>query len=237
MKTATAFSENSTIVRINKKAQDLLPDIMRVLSTVLPGPSSHIAEKLFFRTPSRVALTDGEKKFLETGHAGRIVVNGKTIKLWSWGNGPTVMVVHGWGSRAGRLQAVIHKLVEEGFSVVTFDAPAHGDSDGTTTSIVEYASVIEEVASWAGSVHAVVGHSWGGASLALALKQGLRIDKAVCQDGRLLRPLQKQIRSVGQSRRDPQNEDRSQSRSSVRGLEYQKFRRTAQSAGTGSSRS
>lgn len=176
---AVSLAKNSTIVRINKKAVELLPGVVRVVSSVLPETSSHLAQKLFFRTPPRVALTRDEKEFLATGHPGQITVNGKTIKLWTWGTGPTVMVVHGWGSRAGRLQALLEQLVHSGYSVLTFDAAGHGDSEGNTTSVVEQAQVIRELARWATSVYGVIGHSFGGAALALALKQGLHVERAV----------------------------------------------------------
>jgi alpha-beta hydrolase superfamily lysophospholipase len=41
---------------------------------------------------------------------------------------PTVVLVHGWGSRASRLSALAAALVEAGFRAVAYDAP------GTTST-------------------------------------------------------------------------------------------------------
>ena len=46
-----------------------------------------------------------------------------------WGShGPIVLLVHGWEGRGSQLAAMVPLLVEAGFSVVTFDAPGHGEA-------------------------------------------------------------------------------------------------------------
>ncbi len=90
----------------------------------------------------------------------------------SWGSGPTVVLVHGWGSRASRLGALAVALVEAGFRVVAFDAPAHGESTGRFASLPEFARALVDVAEAAGPIHGLVGHSLGGAAVAMAMRQG-----------------------------------------------------------------
>lgn len=61
---------------------------------------------------------------------------------------------------------MVGPLVSAGFKVVAFDAPAHGESSGRTTDLVESASAIAAVAAHTGPLHAVLAHSFG-ASMAL----------------------------------------------------------------------
>jgi pimeloyl-ACP methyl ester carboxylesterase len=95
------------------------------------------------------------------------------------GNGPVVLLVHGWGGWAGRLGAFVRPLVESGHQVVGMDLPAHGASPGRQTNPFEMAEALLEVARCAGPVHAVVSHSFGGLVSLLAMERGLEPGAAV----------------------------------------------------------
>ena len=56
---------------------------------------------------------------------------------------------------------------QAGLSAVAFDGPAHGKSDGWAASVPHFADAVAEVAGRTGAV-AAVGHSMGGAAVALA---------------------------------------------------------------------
>lgn len=108
-----------------------------------------------------------------------------TEQLWFWtstgrrlhgfaaGDGPVVLLVHGWGEWAANLGAFIDPLVNAGYRVVGFDLPAHGRSSGTQTDAWINAEAVREVAVQAGGIHGVVAHSMGGHATAVALHQGL----------------------------------------------------------------
>jgi pimeloyl-ACP methyl ester carboxylesterase len=51
-----------------------------------------------------------------------------------------------------------------GFRVVTYDAPAHGNSAGDRSSLLQFADVVEEAALTLGPLHGIVTHSMGGAA-------------------------------------------------------------------------
>jgi pimeloyl-ACP methyl ester carboxylesterase len=116
---------------------------------------------------------------LETAHPFRIRARGLELQAWSWGDGPTVLLHHGWNGRAAHMAALVPPLLDAGFSVVTYDAPAHGDSPGRITAAPEMARVLYEVAGELCGVHAIVGHSIGGAATLLAIRAGLRVERAV----------------------------------------------------------
>ena len=73
-----------------------------------------------------------------------------------------MLLVHGWTGRGAELGALVDPLVARGYRVVTFDAPGHGDSGGTLSSVVHFAQAMEDAAAAYGPLHAVVAHSLGG---------------------------------------------------------------------------
>jgi pimeloyl-ACP methyl ester carboxylesterase len=92
---------------------------------------------------------------------------------WDAGNAPsvrpTILLVHGWSSRAARLTAFVGPLRRAGFSVVAFDAPAHGDSSGLRLDISSYVAALRAVIERVGPVHGVIGHSFGARASLLLL--------------------------------------------------------------------
>ena len=92
--------------------------------------------------------------------------------MWHWGEGPRVLLAHGWGSHAGRLTPFIAGLVHAGFGVSAFDAPGHGESRGRFASLPEFVDALMLVARSVSPV-AFIGHSLGAAACALALRSGV----------------------------------------------------------------
>ena len=91
------------------------------------------------------------------------------LKVREWGSGLTVLLVHGWNANWSHFGKLIPVLLNQGYRVVAYDAPAHGESSGNQTNIVEMSSALLAVKKDIGEVHAVVGHSLGGATTALAI--------------------------------------------------------------------
>jgi pimeloyl-ACP methyl ester carboxylesterase len=124
-------------------------------------------------------MKPAEAAVMEAADRFELEVTDNTIAGWSWGEGPAVMLLHGWGSRGSRLSTFVGPLIEAGFRAVTFDAPAHGDSTGWTTTGIYYSRTLLEVVDHVGPLHAVVTHSMGGWAASLAFRQGLKADRAV----------------------------------------------------------
>ena len=152
---------------------------MRALERTAPGFGAALAERLFF-TPPPTTLTPTIRAVLASGRPFRVCVDDGRVAAWAWGHGPTVALVHGWGGRGGRLAAAfVAPLVARGFSVVTFDAPGHGISDGKLSSMPQVARALRAVADAAGSLFGIVAHSMGGSASALAMSDGLQVERAV----------------------------------------------------------
>jgi pimeloyl-ACP methyl ester carboxylesterase len=101
------------------------------------------------------------------------------MKAWSWGDGPAVLLVHGWNGRATQLGGFVEPLVARGYRVVAFDAFGHGESPGSSMSLPELASYVRQVSDELGGLYGVIAHSMGGAATTLALSNGLQLERAV----------------------------------------------------------
>jgi pimeloyl-ACP methyl ester carboxylesterase len=55
------------------------------------------------------------------------------LAVVEWGEGPVILCVHGWSNRGLRFSPLIEVLADAGYRLVTFDAPAHGRSQGATS--------------------------------------------------------------------------------------------------------
>ncbi len=120
-------------------------------------------------TLSRVQL--GPSGFARGGDA--------TVQVYSWGEGPTILFVHGWGGNAGNHYAAIEAVLQAGGRAVAFDAPGHGRSEGTFSCAPGFAWAIEGVAEHVGPLHGIVAHSLGGAATCIALRRGVQSRLAV----------------------------------------------------------
>ena len=148
------------------------------LESISGAGAERVAGYLFAK-PKRVAIRPEAEAIMAAGHRFELEAGCHTLAAWSWGDGPTVLLHHGWSGRASQMAPFVKPLVDAGFSVVAYDAPGHGDSPGTTTSLPEIARTLREAAFRLGGLHAVVGHSFGSAATLLAVRHGLRVDRAV----------------------------------------------------------
>jgi pimeloyl-ACP methyl ester carboxylesterase len=141
-----------------------------------------------FLTPKRPLLISRERPDLPPPDERMRIPTGGLIGLVSdtwvqayrWGDGPAVLVVHGWEDDYHCFDAIIAALIKRGHAVVAFDLPAHGKSGGTQCTIPLAAQAVEDVAHALGPVRAVVGHSLGGAAATFAITQDwIDVERAV----------------------------------------------------------
>jgi len=144
--------------------------LFKLSGAVAPRWAARLANTLWFR-PQRHRPPAREQAVLARAQQISLHHAGKRIAVYRWGEGPTVMLVHGWSGRAGQLGELVAPLTGAGYRVVAFDAPAHGKSDGRDTTLPEISEVILRLASDFSPVHAVVAHSFGVACVLFALQQ------------------------------------------------------------------
>ncbi len=86
-------------------------------------------------------------------------------------NGSKILICHGFDSSSYRFERYINPLLNSGFEVLAFDAPAHGVSAGKTINALLYSEVILEIISAFGPADAIIAHSFGGIAAALAIEK------------------------------------------------------------------
>ena len=155
----------------------------RALCAVAPDTAARLAEKLWFRPP-RPGISPASREFLATGEEMSLIVNGGRVAAWSWGAGPTVILMHGWGGYGAQMQSFVEPLVRAGFRAVAFDAPSHGASQpgahgARQSTFFEFRDVMLELSRRDESVAGVIAHSGGCTAVGTAIRAGWSIPAAV----------------------------------------------------------
>ena len=142
------------------------------LSTSL---ATQLALYLFFR-PQRFKRPVREQEMHEHALQTSCYVPeiDKVIQVFRFaGKGPKVLLLHGWSGRGTQLFAFADELRKSNAEVVTFDMPAHGQSLGNKTNIVELVACIKEVHTKYGPFDHAIAHSMGSMALLRALRDGI----------------------------------------------------------------
>ncbi len=139
----------------------------------------HRAVERFFTPRPSKATARGD----ELQRSGTNLSLGSGLAATSWGEGPTVLLAHGWESRRTHWGAFVPALVGAGFRAVAVDAPAHGDSPGLQANVLEYGQKLVETGRDLPRLAGVVGHSFGAGAASVSLHLGLSADRAVLISG------------------------------------------------------
>ncbi len=170
---------------MSKVKKPKIPPLLRFVRWVFPRlekVSPALAKRLFitlFFTPLRYRVPEKEKAVERQASMFSLQAAGKRIQCYEWGEGPVVVLVHGWAGRATQFRGIIPALVRAGFRVVGFDGPAHGRSGGRRTTIVEFEETLRNLYEKTGVPQGVVAHSFGGPAVLYAAMNGLRVNKLV----------------------------------------------------------
>ena len=89
---------------------------------------------------------------------------------WNHPQPQKILLLHGFSSSAFKFDRYVSPLVKKGYEVLSFDAPAHGDSEGVTTNAMEYSAMIQKVNELYGPINGYIAHSFGGIGLSLAME-------------------------------------------------------------------
>ena len=104
----------------------------------------------------------------------------KSVVTYEYGKSDRkILLVHGWSGRGTQLFKIADEFLQNGYSTISFDAPAHGKSEGKTTIMSEFIASILEIEKQFGPFEIAIGHSLGGMSVLNAIKDGLQVNKAI----------------------------------------------------------
>jgi pimeloyl-ACP methyl ester carboxylesterase len=137
------------------------------------------AAKLF-TTPIKHKVPKRELEMDRSSQQKLIVIPAinKSIMVYEYGNSPKkVLLVHGWSGRGTQLFKIADAIVKEGYSTISFDAPAHGKSPGNSSIMTEFIASIFELEKQFGPFEIAIGHSLGGMAVLNAAKSGLEVQK------------------------------------------------------------
>ncbi|MFD6136907.1 serine aminopeptidase domain-containing protein, partial [Isoptericola sp. NPDC060257] len=134
---------------------------LRALSAVAPPLAVRVAARAFWHVGAPADVRPSDRAVHERARRGAVLVDGERVVTYRWGDppAPTVLLVHGWKSRASRFAGLVTSLEAAGLGVVSFDGVAHGASSGRRMSALEHMAAIRAVHDAEGPFNAVVGHS------------------------------------------------------------------------------
>ena len=90
---------------------------------------------------------------------------------WNKNAPKKVLIAHGFRSHTQRFEHLIPALIEKGYEIIAFDAPAHGLSSGKQINAIDYTEVIRLIQKKYGPFTTYIGHSFGGLALTLSIAE------------------------------------------------------------------
>ncbi|HEX2847372.1 MAG TPA: alpha/beta fold hydrolase [Chitinophagaceae bacterium] len=142
-----------------------------LLSAISPRKTAEQAFKLFStpqrrtRGPLPAIFTEAEKLHFD--------FEGYHIAGYRWNKdaGRRVLIIHGFESSVINFERYVQPLLQKGYEVLAFDAPAHGRSSGKQVNAVVFSNFILHIHEHYGPVHSFMAHSFGGLCLCIALAE------------------------------------------------------------------
>ncbi len=142
----------------------------QTVGRISPAIAVSSFKALLSRMP-RTPLRSKDHAFLATGKRRDFTCEGAVLAGYEFGEGPTVLVVHGLAGSAANYRSIIPALVSAGYRVVAFDSVSHGNSpDGQAFSNQAIRHLVE-IFHQLGDLHAIISHSAGTYLTMMALLQ------------------------------------------------------------------
>lgn len=147
---------------------------LRTIGIISPRKAAEVAFRLFC-TPFSSGKKRKEPPVFHRAEKLNFEMDGSVIRGFRWEpehpNGKTVLICHGFSSYAYKFEKYISPLKKEGFTVMAFDAPAHGNSGGKRINAPIYKKAILEIEKKFGPVYGIMGHSLGALAASLAFEE------------------------------------------------------------------
>lgn len=160
-----------------------IPKPILYIGKLLQFFSPYLAMRFVFKlfmTPHRFKRPNREDKMYLEANKEKLFLPEfqKSIQIYKYGNAQKkILFVHGWAGRGTQLYKIAENFVDKGCMAISFDATAHGDSDGKTSAMTEFIPAILAIDKQYGPFEFAVGHSLGGMALLNAVKQGFSVKR------------------------------------------------------------
>lgn len=170
------------IVQVKAKNEDSIPDLDLLWQLICYSP------KMPVRLQQQTLLDESEKFSLQAYDdfftKGNLTFNG-----FKWGSGSRmVLITHGWGSKAADFTELIIALRElPDTTVIAFDVPGNGSSEGELSNGELFAKAALAVIAAYGTPTVMIGHSLGGMANIIALTRMIKLPRLVISITPLIR--------------------------------------------------
>jgi len=136
------------------------------MTTLEPATTKYqgVVKKVYqaFFSPSQYEVKPADREVIERGNNYRLPFVGGELAITTWGeSGPAVLLMHGWGGARAQMTGFVNPLLSAGYRVVAYDQPAHGESDGKLTNLLEIAPTMDLIKEKEGNFDAIIAHSFG----------------------------------------------------------------------------
>ena len=141
--------------------------------------SSRLASKAafyLFQIPWNKKMRPGERAFYYVNEPALINTSQGQVNYYCLGpkTGHLVLLVHGWESNAGSMKGIANSLIEQGYRVVWFDLPAHGNDLNKRCNLKSSRAYLESIIKHEHIISgefSVVAHSLGSLIASYTLAQ------------------------------------------------------------------
>jgi pimeloyl-ACP methyl ester carboxylesterase len=115
-----------------------------------------------FFSPAQYEVKSADREIIARGNNYRIPFDSGELAVTTWGeSGPAVLLMHGWGGARAQMTGFVFPLLAAGYRVVAYDQPAHGESNGKMTNLLEIAPTMDLIREREGNFEAIIAHSFG----------------------------------------------------------------------------
>ena len=159
----------------------MLTKVIKPLFKIIPENAAYAVTRLLAAIPQKTTISKQDKAILSDAKRLEFGPN-KGKVAWSWGEGPLVILVHGWGSCGAHMGSLAKDVSAKGFQTVAIDITAHGESSGKRISFRKFSRDLAALVKFLDQdVYAYVGHSAGGLCTMAGRKlENLSAKKYVC---------------------------------------------------------
>ena len=84
-----------------------------------------------------------QRDWLRVSEVHNLTMGDRQVKVWKTGDGPAILFAHGWNGRGAQFCHFFQPFIDAGYSVIYYDAPAHGESDGDMTNYLEMTACLD----------------------------------------------------------------------------------------------
>ncbi|WP_434361722.1 alpha/beta hydrolase [Parasalinivibrio latis] len=141
--------------------------VKRKAVSVITGLHYLLAPKHAKKTARKLFLTPVKGRVVNREPAGLIkkTINTSEGELMTYqiGNGPMWLLSHGWSGSSSQFYPLMEHIANAGFTALAYDQPAHGESEGTHSSLPSFVTALNDLLGQFDHIEGLVTHSMAGA--------------------------------------------------------------------------